>query len=431
MGCGSSKQNSGVDTVLPVEDAVQDSLRPAAHSTRHNFVWVREDVEMTDVYDVVKTIGSGSMGEVSIVKKKQEASERIAERTSHQRDEGAQAIVEEAKLKQSRKTPRKYACKTINTVRFTDAEILEFINEINILRDLDHPNIIQLFEVIKMKRKMWIVMELCTGGDLTKRIETMTEIDVAVVMEQVVRAIAYMHNRNVCHRDLKLENVLWTSPKENTVKLIDFGLSAKYMKGEKFLRACGTIYSAAPEVLLGRPYSEETDIWSLGCIAFILLSGDYPFLKEMADLMDDKKMDALKNAKLTFGYSWQLRRISNFGRDFVKNCCQKDPHRRWDAKQALEFIKEKWIPHLEIRKKERQLLSGVPGTILEDTEGATSSPLQELAAPDKKRERTRIDTGMVTGMGKFVLYGELKKTILMTMAHTMDKSRYVHVLTWD
>lgn len=265
-------------------------------------------------------------------------------------------------------------------------------------------------------------MELCTGGDLTKRIETMTEMDVAIVMKQIVRGISYMHSRHVCHRDIKLENILYVdSDPKAQIKLIDFGLSNKFT-GEKMQKACGTIYSAAPEVLTGQGYREETDIWSIGCIAFILLSGDYPFLKEMADLLDDKKMDQLKNAQFTFGYTWQLRGISTFARVFVSRCLQKDPAKRWTAKEALEFVKEKWIPHLESLQKAK-VSSGIPDTIQEGTEGMTASSTQEIIAHKKKRsDRTRMDTGMVTGMGKFVLYGELKKTILMTMAYTMDKS---------
>lgn len=139
MGCGLSKHSDGSADIIAVEDALNQSLR-TKHSTRHNFVWVREDVNMTDVYDVVASVGSGSMGEVSIVKKKQVASERIAERTAS----GAALVGTSERLKPEKTRRRKYACKTINTVRFSDAEILEFINEINILRDLDHPNIIQV-----------------------------------------------------------------------------------------------------------------------------------------------------------------------------------------------------------------------------------------------------------------------------------------------
>jgi calcium-dependent protein kinase len=99
---------------------------------------------------------------------------------------------------------RKYACKTVNTLSMKDDELIEFMNEIEILRDLDHPNIVQLFEVFKLKRKLWIITELCAGGDLTARAGDMSELEAAIVMEQILRAISFMHKRNICHRDIKL-----------------------------------------------------------------------------------------------------------------------------------------------------------------------------------------------------------------------------------
>ena len=112
-----------------------------------------------------------------------------------------------------------------------------------ILRDLDHPNIVQLFECFRVKRKMWLVMELCEGGDLTSRM--LTEYQAMKVISQISLALAYMHKRGVCHRDLKLENVMFESSEAGNleVKLIDFGLSEKYNRNEKMTKACGTVVS--------------------------------------------------------------------------------------------------------------------------------------------------------------------------------------------
>ena len=81
------------------------------------------------------------------------------------------------------------------------------------------------------------------------------------------------------------------------IKLIDFGLSNKFTKGMKMQQACGTVYTAAPEILLKRGYTEKTDIWSVGVIAFILLSNEYPFLKDMEELEDEVKREKLENAQ--------------------------------------------------------------------------------------------------------------------------------------
>jgi serine/threonine protein kinase len=230
-----------------------------------------------------------------------------------------------------------------------------------------------------------------------------------------------MHNRNVCHRDIKLENILYAdSSPDAPVMLIDFGLSNKFTMGEKMRKVCGTIYTAAPEVLLRLGYREESDIWSIGCVAFMLLSGHYPFLKCMTDMEDAERMDDLTNARFTFRLTWEERGRSHFGKDFVRECFKKDPAKRWKAKEALDFVRDRWIPHLESRDK--ALSSGVPDTIQEGDDDPAITPTSQCPSPIKKHAR-RMDSGMVTGMQKFVLYGELKKTILMTMAYTMDKSR--------
>jgi calcium-dependent protein kinase len=379
---------------------------------------------MTDVYDVLEVVGQGSMGEVSVVTKKHAATEKIADRVARSNSgHGLQILLAEKPEilpKDNNAINRKYACKTINTVRFKDAEILEFVNEINILRELDHPNIIQLFEVFKKRRKMWIIMELCTGGDLSNRMNAMTEIHVAIVLKQIMQAISYMHNRNVCHRDIKLENILYAdSSPDAPVMLIDFGLSNKFTKDTKMNKACGTIYTIAPEIMSGLGYREETDIWSIGCVAFLLLSGDYPFLTHMTDLRDAERVENLKNGRFTFGPIWEERGRSHCGRDFCTGCLKKDPAKRWTAKRALEYIRDVWIPRLEII--DETCSSGVPDTIQEGDDEPATSLASKRPSPSKKR--TRMDTEMVKGMEKFVLYGELKKTILMTMAYTMDKSR--------
>ena len=416
MGCGSSTPAVVVEE-KNVEDVLNISMR-VKKPTRKNLVWVREGVGVRDVYDVLEVVGQGSMGEVSVVQKRQDAVEKIAERMHGNED--LQAILQENSDKFGAKKPRQYACKTINTTRFSYDEILEFINEIEILRDLDHPNIVQLFEVLRIKRKMWIITELCTGGDLTSHLNIMTEMDVACVAEQITWAISYMHNRSVCHRDIKLENILYADSSHRTIKLIDFGLSDKFTKGKKMRKECGTIYTAAPEIILGQGYTERSDIWSIGVVTFIMLSGDFPFLRDLGDLLNDREMERFDKARLSFGYKWTERQISSVARDFVTACLQRDPAERWSAIDALDYVKHKWIPYLHILNE--SLTSGVPETILEDGDEVLTGA-DKVGSTTQDKKRVRMNSKMISGMGKFVLYGELKKTILMTMAHTMDKSR--------
>jgi len=124
-------------------------------------------------------------------------------------------------------------------------------------------------------------MELCTGNDLFERLMQggiYTERDAAVLMEKLLRAVDYLHNRLVCHRDLKPENFLYADNSPNAeVKIIDFGLSSKFAEDEISMHSIvGTPYYLAPEVLR-KNYGKECDIWSLGVLLFVILSGNFPF----------------------------------------------------------------------------------------------------------------------------------------------------------
>lgn len=156
-----------------------------------------------------------------------------------------------------------YAMKSIHLDQVARREFIdELRNEIEILKDLDHPNIVRAIETFEFKGKISIVMEVCSGGDLYAR-DPYSEAEAARITGSILSAIAYMHSRNVVHRDLKYENVLFvnTSPM-SPVKLIDFGLSKVYVD-KKLTDISGTICTMAPEVILGQ-HTEKADMWSIG-----------------------------------------------------------------------------------------------------------------------------------------------------------------------
>ena len=425
-------------------DAEWDSsLHGDTKTRRQKLAWHREGVPVTDVYDIIEIIGHGSMGEVAIVEKKintvENASSRLIKIQAKNEIETAAAAIlasKSAALTIRKEVKRRYACKTVNTLRMTDAELKEFVNEVDILRDLDHPNIVQLFEVYKVKRRLWIVTELCSGGDLTNRMANMTEADVVIVVEQILRAVCYMHKRHVCHRDIKLENIMYAdrSP-EAPIMLIDFGLSNKFTKGEKMLKACGTIYSAAPELVQGMGYTEQTDIWSIGVVTWVLLSETYPFLREIEELCDESKKKKLVNAEYVFGPEWESRKISKYGNHFVEYCFAKHPGRRWSTFEGLEYLTEVWIPFLEsLAPAITSVANGFDISQSHLEQSSSSSDTDQVSELPKqrnplrltvasRRNRTRMDSSMLHGMQMYAENSELKKTILMTMAYTMDKSR--------
>lgn len=222
-----------------------------------------------------------------------------------------------------------YALKSIHLDQFTNQEFIdELRNEIAILKDLDHPNIVRAIETFEFKGKISTVMELCSGGDLYSR-EPYTEAEAARILSSILSAITYMHSRNISHRDLKFENVLFAngSPMSD-IKLIDFGLSHVYID-KKLTDVVGTIYTMAPEVILGN-HTDKADMWSIGVIAFMLLSSAFPFWGR-------ERMEVARriiNCEYKFkGKRW--KKPSTQAKEFIKQLLVTDPDERLDAESAL------------------------------------------------------------------------------------------------
>ena len=184
-----------------------------------------------------------------------------------------------------RQTKEWYAIKSIRKSKVGRVDVLK--REIDILKEVHHPNIIQLVEVHEDEKYLHLVTELCTGGELFDRIIAKTESpeghfserDAAKIVRCILDAIAYCHDvKGIVHRDLKPENFLFKDPSENApIKIIDFGLSRyETQVGTMMKTKVGTPYYVAPEVL-GREYTKSCDIWSIGVIAYILLCGYPPF----------------------------------------------------------------------------------------------------------------------------------------------------------
>jgi len=150
------------------------------------------------------------------------------------------------------------------------------------LQQLDHPNVIKLYEYFEDEENVYLVCELCAGGELFDRIikaEFFEEDQAAEIFRQILQALNYCHTQNIVHRDLKPENFLFqTEADDSDLKIIDFGLS-KIMEGGRIHRMktrAGTPYYISPEVLAGN-YDVSCDMWSAGCMLYILLCGYPPF----------------------------------------------------------------------------------------------------------------------------------------------------------
>jgi len=175
-----------------------------------------------------------------------------------------------------------YAIKMIDKSKLNKEELAVIHDEVDIMKKVKHPNCVQMFDLFDTKKKLCMVLELLRGGELFDRIvkkRHFTEQGAASVVQSVVQAIQYLHKIGVVHRDLKPENLLFLTKEEDSVlKVTDFGL-AKFTQ-VKMATACGTPGYVAPEILSGKPYGPEVDLWSTGVILYILLCGFPPFFDE-------------------------------------------------------------------------------------------------------------------------------------------------------
>jgi calcium-dependent protein kinase len=214
------------------------------------------------------------------------------------------------------------------------------INEINILKSLDHPNIIKVYEYYNTKRRLFIISELCTGGELFDKISQdkfFNEKLSAHVMKQLISAVQFCHANGIIHRDLKPENILIESQEEAkkeyfTIKVIDFGTSDKIRKNKLMEKQIGTPFYIAPEVL-NNAYNEKCDLWSCGVILYILLSGVPPFYGDT----EEQIYARVKEGKYSMdGTEWED--ISPEAKDLLKNLLKKEINKRFSAEQAMNHI---------------------------------------------------------------------------------------------
>jgi len=252
--------------------------------------------------------------------------------------EGSYGSVNKAKNKAS---GAMRAVKTISKAQMKNID--RFKQEIAIMKMMDHPNIIKLFESFEDHRNIYLVMELCSGGELFDRIIEsghFTEAQAATLMQQIVRAIYYMHENHVCHRDLKPENFLFMTKdaiEKNLLKIIDFGLSCKFEPGKVLTTKAGTAYYVAPQVLAGR-YDQLSDLWSVGVIMYVMLCGYPPFFGET----DAEVLSKVRLGNFTFNAA-DWKNVSEDAKSLIRMLLKMNPKDRYTAEQALNhtWIKEK------------------------------------------------------------------------------------------
>jgi calcium-dependent protein kinase len=190
--------------------------------------------------------------------------------------EGALSRVRRATHKQSNNI------RAVKVVRKADLEFGErrkVLEEIELLKELDHPNIGQVIEMFEDSKKMYFVNEMMQGGSLLERLtqEFVSESHAASIIHQILSAVTYLHTKNIVHGDIKPSNLHFQDVDGENIKLIDFGSCRRNEKDELLHGVYGTSYYVAPEVLEQNGYDNRIDVWSVGVLMYILLSGQPPF----------------------------------------------------------------------------------------------------------------------------------------------------------
>ncbi|XP_042504832.1 CDPK-related kinase 1-like [Macadamia integrifolia] len=241
-----------------------------------------------------------------------------------------------AKVKKGELKGQEVAVKVIPKAKMTTAIAIEDVRrEVKILRALTgHKNLVQFYDAYEDDDNVYIVMELCKGGELLDRILSRggkySEEDAKVIMIQILSVVSFCHLQGVVHRDLKPENFLFSmKDDESPLKAIDFGLSDYVKPDERLNDIVGSAYYVAPEVL-HRSYGTEGDMWSVGVIAYILLCGSRPFWART----ESGIFRAVLKADPSFEEApWPS--LSSEAKDFVKRLLNKDYRKRFTAAQAL------------------------------------------------------------------------------------------------
>ncbi|XP_057323543.1 serine/threonine-protein kinase MARK2-like isoform X7 [Microplitis mediator] len=186
-----------------------------------------------------------------------------------------------AKVKLAKHIPtgKEVAIKIIDKTQLNPGSLQKLFREVRIMKMLDHPNIVKLFQVIETEKTLYLVMEYASGGEVFDYLVLhgrMKEKEARAKFRQIVSAVQYCHQKKIIHRDLKAENLLLDS--EMNIKIADFGFSNEFTPGNKLDTFCGSPPYAAPELFQGKKYDgPEVDVWSLGVILYTLVSGSLPF----------------------------------------------------------------------------------------------------------------------------------------------------------
>jgi calcium-dependent protein kinase len=303
-----------------------------------------------------------------------------------------------------KETRVQYAIKIVNK---STAERGRLDRELKLLKDVDHANIVRLFSVYENSASVYFVMELCLGGHLGNLIarqpnKFLDEDWARKLCRQILSAVSHIHTRGIAHRDIKLQNILIDCNNDRVaqIKLIDFGYGSRFVGNLPMRTKCGTPYTTAPEVIREN-YDERCDVWSVGVVLYIMLSGRRPFeaLDIGGPLTDAGKAAMITNI-LAGRYHFNHRpfqSVSKVGIQFVRQLLHPDYRFRMRSNEALE--------HPWVVAESTAALGGAPnsrqGSMTMSAKGSSATPLisaKSFRAVSKLKKSVDLTDLQRTGM---------------------------------
>lgn len=259
--------------------------------------------------------------------------------------EGAFSVVIEAVKKTNSKS---YAIKIVTKSKLSIEDEQALKDEIQVLNELKHENIIQLYDVFDERSYIYLVTELMSGGELFDRIvkkQYYNEKEARDLCKILFQSIAYCHSKRVAHRDLKPENLLLVSKDDDSqMKIADFGFAKKAPNEECLSTQCGTPGYVAPEILEGSKYGTKSDMWSLGVIVYILLGGYPPFIENTQKALFRK----IRKGDYEF-HEQYWKGVSKGAKDLIGQLLTVNPAKRITAEQALN---NSWITDNDLEERD-------------------------------------------------------------------------------
>ncbi len=223
------------------------------------------------------------------------------------------------------------------SINHSEKKYSNIIKEINLLKHLDHPNIVKYYDYFEEEDYIYLMMEYLEGGTLQQYMKentNITENDARIIIKQLLTALSYLHYTcDICHRDVKPENIMFSNKNEITgLKLLDFGLSSDRFESKNYLENCGTLIYMAPEQINKMIYSKAVDVWSVGIILYMLLNkGKNPFYNkgESQEVIIHK----ITNNNIVY---FNDCLISEMGKHLINKLLKKNSSYRYTIRSALD-----------------------------------------------------------------------------------------------